>query len=314
MRAVRHVAGQIRVVDAPAPRGDGVRVRVQSAGICGSDLHAISPSSPFGPLGVTLGHEIAGLTDDGTPVAIEPLDPCGACEPCGAGDYNLCTRSAGMIFGIGRDGGMADELRVPARAIVPLPNGIALRDASLVEPLAVVVYALRRSGLHVKQRVAVVGGGTIGLCAVAAVRALGAEVALFARHDAQRAAGERLGATRPNGLYDLVIEAAGTESAVAQAVEIAKPGARVWIPGIYWGPLQMPGTAMCMKEVSLCPTLLYARHAGGRDADAAAALLAATPELPRALITHRFPLSAAAEAFAVAGDRRSGAIKVVLEP
>jgi threonine dehydrogenase-like Zn-dependent dehydrogenase len=66
--------------------------------------------------------------------------------------------------------------------------------------------------------------------------------------------------------------------------------------------------------VSLCPTLLYSRHAGGRDADAAAALLAATPELSRTLITHRFPLDAAAEAFATAADRKAGAIKVVLEP
>jgi threonine dehydrogenase-like Zn-dependent dehydrogenase len=90
---------------------------------------------------------------------------------------------------------MADEIRVPARALVPLPSGIALRDALLVEALAVVVYALRRSGLRADQRVAVVGGGTIGLCAVAAARARGAEVALVARHDAQREAGERLGAT-----------------------------------------------------------------------------------------------------------------------
>lgn len=314
MRAVRCVEGAIRVVEAPLPQGEGVRVRVKSVGICGSDLHLISPDSLFGPVAVTLGHEIAGITDDGATVAIEPLDPCGLCDSCARGDYNLCQRGPGMIFGVGRDGGMADELRVPVRALVPLPSGIAMRDASLVEPLAVVVYALRRSGLRADQRVAVIGGGTIGLCAVAAARARGAEVALFARHDAQRAAGERLGATAPSGLYDLVIEAAGTESAVAQAVEVAKPGANVWIPGIYWGPLAMPGLAMCLKGVSLCPTVLYGRHAGGRDADAAAALLATTPELPRALITHRFPLDAAPEAFATASDRRSGSIKVVLEP
>jgi threonine dehydrogenase-like Zn-dependent dehydrogenase len=313
MRAVRCVAGGIRVLDVPPPREEGVRVRMRSAGICGSDLHLVS-DNPFGPIAVTLGHELAGVTDDGTPVAIEPLAPCARCEPCLRGDYNLCALGPGMIFGVGRDGGMADELTVPARAIVPLPAGVALRDASLVEPLAVVVYALRRSGLRAGQRVVVIGGGAIGLCAVAAARARGAEVGLVARYDAQRAAGERLGAKPASGQYDVVIEAAGSESAVAQAVELAKPGASVWIPGIYWGPLAMPGLAMCMKEVSLCPTLLYGRHAGGRDADAAAALLAATPDLPRALITHRFPLDAAAEAFAVAADRRSGAIKVVLEP
>jgi len=313
MRAVRCIGGVIRVLETPQSRGDGVRVRITSAGICGSDLHLIS-DSPLGPIGVTLGHELAGTTDDGTAVAIEPLAPCESCEACARGDYNLCVLGPGMIFGVGRDGGMADELIVPARAIVPLPSAVALRDASLVEPLAVVVYALRRSGLRANQRVVVIGGGTIGLCAVAAARARGAEVALVARHETQRAAGERLGARAASGLYDVVIEAAGTESAVARAVELAKPGASVWIPGIYWGPLAMPGLAMCLKEVSLCPTVLYGRHAGGRDADAAAALLAATPELPHALITHRFPLDAAREAFAVAADKKSGAIKVVLEP
>ena len=86
------------------------------------------------------------------------------------------------------------------------------------------------------------------------------------------------------------------------------------IPGIYWGPVTVPGMAMCLKEVSLCPTTLYSRTAGGRDIDAAAALLAATPELADTLITHRFPLDAAADAFATAASRDQGAIKVVLEP
>jgi threonine dehydrogenase-like Zn-dependent dehydrogenase len=209
---------------------------------------------------------------------------------------------------------MAEAIRVPARALVPLPSGLPLRDASLVEPLAVMVYALRRAGLRASDRVAVIGGGTIGLCAVAAVRAAGAEVALEARYDAQRAAGERLGATRVSGHYDLVVEAAGSESALARAVEIAKPGGRVSIPGIYWEPVTLPGLAMGMKEVSLLPAFLYARGAVGRDVDVAAATLAVTPELPRAIITHRFPLDAAAEAFAAAASRASGAIKVVLEP
>lgn len=311
MRAVRPNGKQVQVVELPPPSGPGVRVRVRAAGICGSDLHALAVGMVSGN---TLGHEIAGVTDDGTPVAVEPIAPCGACEPCARGDYNLCLRSIGMLYGGGLDGGMADELRVEARALVRLPAGVVLADASLVEPLAVVGYALRRAGLRATQRVVVIGGGTIGLCAVAAARATGAEVALVARHDVQRAAGERLGARASSGEYDLVVEAAGSESALAHAVELAKPGATVSIPGIYWGPVAMPGLAMGLKEVALCPSFLYARHGGGRDIDAAAALLAATPELPRAIITHRFPLDSAPEAFATAASRSAGAIKVVLEP
>jgi 2-desacetyl-2-hydroxyethyl bacteriochlorophyllide A dehydrogenase len=167
--------------------------------------------------------------------------------------------------------------------------------------------------------VVVIGGGTIGLCAVAAARARGCDVALVARHDAQRAAGEQLGATvltdaSTDGGYDIVIEAAGSESALGQAVHLARPGGSVVIPGVYWGPVAVPGLAMCLKEVSLCPTALYSRTAAGRDIDAAAALLATTPGLADALITHRFPLDAAAEAFATAASRDQGAIKVVLEP
>jgi len=311
MRAVRFRDGEVTVTEV-ADGGDGVRVRVTSAGICGSDLHLLS-SPDFAPT-VTLGHEIAGVTDDNTPVAVEPLAPCGSCAPCSAGEYNLCVRGGAMLFGIGLDGGMADEVWLPERALVPLPAGVDPRDASLVEPLAVVVHSFRRANAHAAQRVAVIGGGPIGLCAVAVARALGCEVGLAARHDAQRVAGERLGAHELSGEYDLVVEAAGSESALAQAVAVAKPSSQVMIPGIYWGPVALPGLAMCLKQVSLCPTTLYGRHAAGRDVDNAAALLAATPELPAALITHRFPLDAAAEAFATAASRASGAIKVVLEP
>src|SRR5512145_1960522 len=173
MRAVRASGKTVEVVERPVPAGEGVRVRVRAAGICGSDLHMVAGRF----LGdVVLGHEVAGVTDDGTPVAIEPLSPCGACAACVRGDYNLCERGPRMIHGVGCDGGMADELRVPARALVRLPAGVALGDASLVEPLAVVLHGLRRAGLRGGERVAVVGGGAIGLCAVAAARAAGAEV------------------------------------------------------------------------------------------------------------------------------------------
>ena len=319
MRAVRAGIGTVEVCEVPAPDGPGVIVDVKAAGICGTDLHLIS-GADFPPPRVTLGHEIAGVTENGTPVAIEPLSPCGHCDPCRRGDEHLCVDSSARFFGLGLDGGMADRIEVPERCLVPLPAGIDVRDASLVEPLAVVVHSLRRSAVRTDQRVVVIGGGTIGLCAVAAARARGCEVALVARHDAQRAAGERLGATEAteateatDGGYDVVIEAAGSESALGRAIELARPGGTVMIPGVYWGPVAVPGMAWCFKEVSLCPTALYARTAGGRDIDAAAALLATTPGLADTLITHRFPLDAAAEAFATAASRDHGAIKVVLE-
>jgi len=311
MRAVRLTANGIEVVDVPPPRGDGVRVRMRSAGICGSDLHMIDHGYSTG---VTLGHELAGELSDGTPVAIEPLASCGTCELCAAGDYNLCRSEPTMIVGIMRDGGMADELLVPARCLVPLAAGVSARDACLVEPLAVAVHGLRKVGLTGAQRVAVVGAGSIGLCAVAAARSTGAEVGIVARYDAQFAAAERLGARRAEGEYDVVIECAGSASALQTSCELAKPRAKILLLSSYWDGLNLPAFLLMLKELEVFPSSMYGRHAAGRDIDGAAALLAANPEIPRTMITHRLPLDAAPDAFRIARDRKAGAIKVVLEP
>ena len=314
MRAVRCESGGVRVVEVPEPRGDGVRVRVRSAGICGSDLHLVAGSFPV--VG-TLGHEFAGALSDGTAVAVEPLAPCGDCPACVSGDYHLCRIGMGMLMGVGLDGGMADEVLVPERALVRLPAGLPLRDASLVEPLAVSLHGLRKAGLRGGTRVAVVGAGTIGLCAVAVAVSAGADVTLLARHDHQREAGERLGASvaEPGADYDLVVEAAGAPAALERAVTLCRPGGSVVLVATYWdGKLELPAFATCLREITIVPSSLYSRTGAGRDVDLAAALLAGRPEIARTLITHRFPLDAAAEAFACAADRSSGVIKVVLEP
>ena len=304
----------MRVVDVPSPTGEGVRVRVRSAGICGSDLHLVGGAFPVAG---TLGHEFAGELADGTAVAVEPLDPCGVCPACACGDYHLCRLGPAMLFGVGPDGGMADEVLVPERALVQLPQRLELRDASLVEPLAVSLHGLRKAGLRGGTRVAVVGAGTIGLCAAAIAVDAGADVTLVARHDHQREAGERLGASvgDPGVDYDLVVEAAGAPEALERAVMLCRPGGSVVLVATYWhGKIELPAFATCLREITIVPSSLYGRTGAGRDIDLAAALLARRPEIARTLITHRFPLDAAAEAFECAANRSSGVIKVVLEP
>jgi L-iditol 2-dehydrogenase len=310
MRAVRCLEGVPSLVQAPAPSGEGVKVHVVSAGICGSDLHLLQWNLPF-----VMGHEVAGTLDDGTPVAVEPIAPCWVCGPCLDGAYNRCIQGPGMVMGVGREGGMAEQCQVPATAIALLPTGIDLGDACLVEPLAVAVHGVRQGRIGATQRVAVVGGGAIGQAALIAAQAVGATVDLEARHDTQREAASRLGAGTVNGDYDVVVEAGGTASALARAVELCRPGGRVVLLGTYWeGGVVMPGIEICMKEIELVPACMYARSGPSRDFDVAAAVLAARPEIADTLITHRFPLEAVAEAFAVARDRAAGAIKVVLEP
>ena len=300
------------MVDVAEPTGDGVRVRVASAGICGSDLHLVDSQAVDG---TTLGHEIAGYTDAGTAVAVEPVVSCGACACCIAGDNGLCADALPQLIGIGRDGGMAEQVLVPEHLLVALPSGIDVMNASLVEPLAVTVRSLHRAGVHDGADVAVIGGGSIGLCAVAVARHMGARVELLARHEHQLEAGARLGAVpATDAPVPIVIEAAGTESALAAAVEKAAPKGTVGIPGTYWDPVTLPGMLMGVKEVSLVPSAMYGRTTGPRDVDVAAHILADEPGIADVLVTHRFPLDGAPEAFAVAADRSHGAIKVVLEP
>ena len=221
---------------------------------------------------------------------------------------------ARTIYGIGRDGGMAEELCVERSCLVPLPATVALSSACLVEPLAVAIHACVRGRVQPGEKVAVIGAGAIGLASVAALQSLGCEVDLSARHVAQHEAGERLGAGLSLGSdYDAVFDAAGSTESLREAIERVRPRGRVILEASYFGDLVVSGLLLTMKEIELIPAMMYGWHAGGREIDSAAALLAARPELPDALITHRFPLDAAPEAFRIAADRGAGAIKVVLE-
>ena len=339
MKSVRSIDGKPQVVDVPAPSGEGIRLKVKSSGICGSDLHMLDLGI-FGP-DFTIGHEFAGLLEDGTPVAIEPVMYCGDCVPCDRGDYNLCHRAGTDVLGFGNDGGMAEEVLVAPEQLVRLPDEDLVKDACLVEPLAVCARALRLAGLDGKAnvvseagsppKVAIVGGGTIGQCALAVARHAGAPATLIARHDSQREAGLRLGAEVPDAVapdsdspdvaaalpdssFDIVVDAAGTPDALQLCARLAAPGAAMSLVSTYWTGLELPGIEICMKEIRLYPSIMYGRYDNTRDADHAAAVLASNPEIPKAIITHRYPLDAAPEAFATARDRASGAIKVVLEP
>ncbi len=283
---------------------------MRSSGICGSDLHMIE----WGPMPVTLGHEVAGHLDDGSPVAVWPLVACGTCDRCAAGEVSQCRTGPGQVYGIGRDGGMADVLVVDPVCIVPLPDGLDVGDAALVEPIACGVHALRRAGVRVGDRASVVGAGAIGLGAAAAAHWMGADVDVAARHPAQQRAAAQIGVgPDPRGEYDVVVDAAGTDGAIAKCVELVRPGGTIALLASYWETVAFP-QFFTMKEPVLVGANMHGRDATGTDMEAAAEMLADLPEASRAIITHRFPLERAREAFTVAANRAAGAIKVVLEP
>jgi threonine dehydrogenase-like Zn-dependent dehydrogenase len=310
MRGVRSTEQGIRVVDLVATPADGVRVSVASSGICGSDLHLAS----FGPSSVTLGHEFCGRLDDGTPVAVLPIVACGRCERCLAGDDQQCASVLGAMYGISLDGGLADEAWVDPRCATALPPGLPLDQACLVEPIAVALHGINRAGVVSGMRVLVIGAGPIGLCAIAAARSIGASVDLVAHRARRIDAGERLGAgTAIETGYDIVLEAAGKQGSMDTAIELVRPGGTISILGNFWDPVAL-GLGFQLKEVTLLPSFTYGHHHGMSEFEDAVRVLGATPDLAETIITHRFSLDDAAEAFRVAGDRSTDAIKVVIDP
>jgi 2-desacetyl-2-hydroxyethyl bacteriochlorophyllide A dehydrogenase len=311
VRAVRVSGpGTVEVREVEPVAGDGVRIKVVSAGICGSDQHLAAMGFPA----VTIGHEIAGVLDDGTAVAIEPVAACGECDGCLAGHEQLCREILARIYGLALDGGMADEILVAPRCVIALPATIEPSDASLIEPLAIAIHGFNRAGVTPGERVLVIGGGSIGLNALAVARHRGVAADLATRHGHQLSAGEALGAgTVPGTDYDVVIDAAGTQSSIEEAIRRLRPGGRVLLLGSWWSPVQL-GADLAVKEITLFPSSMYGHHHGSREFTEAVDVLAARPDIAATLITHRFALDDAAQAFRVAGDRASGAIKVVLHP
>ena len=308
MKAVRIEKSKPRLVDLEQPQGGGVLVKVGSVSICGSDLHMIKNGWAEGAV---LGHEFAGTTPDGSAVAVEPFFGCGGCSLCDDGFNALCAQST--IIGGTVAGGMAEYVEVPESTLVPLPGGMPLSIASLVEPMAVAFHGLNQARVAANDRVLVVGAGAIGLAVAAALKSRGIACDIVTRYPAQCTVAEALGANPdPGEGYDVAIDAVGTTASVADCVERVKPRGRISMVGCFWDPTEVPMT-FCTKEQELIASFTYKCRRPGRTFEEAVSALAANPSIATALVTHRFPLEAAEEAFATAADRASGAIKVVFD-
>lgn len=297
------------MVTVDPPTGEGVLVKVASSSICGSDLHLIEMGVVEGRI---IGHEFAGTTPNGTAVAIDPTLGCGLCHSCVDGERLDC-ETGRSLMGVRTDGGMAEQVIVDPAMLVPLPSGLDVGIAALVEPLAVAAHVVRRVAAVQGERVAVIGGGPIGLAVTAILRDRGIEPVLFARYDHQKAAGEALGARLGGDEgFDVVVDAVGTTASIAEGVERLRSRGRIGLVGYLWQPAMLD-MAVCSKEVSIVPASGYSGVAPDRDLDLAARVLAERPDIADAMVTHRFPLDGAVEGFAAAADRASGAIKVLFE-
>ena len=299
--------------DVPEPDGNGVLLSMAEAGICGSDLHMVR--SGMAP--VTIGHEFGGHLPDGTLVAVRPTGECGTCAACARGFQNACADTWGDCHGISIDGGLSDRVIVDPSRTVPMGPTARPVDAALVEPLAVSLHGVRRVGPRPGSRALVVGAGSIGLLAAVALRSWGVETDIVARHPHQAAAAEALGArvveSPQPGTYLCAFDAVCTQQTIDLCVTACAPGGTIGEFGMFWEPVRMTN-AMMFKEVSVVPAIAYTHSASHDDFRQAAEILSVDRAIADALVTHTFTLGEAVEAFRVAGDRSTGAIKVHLVP
>jgi len=318
----------------PEPAPGWVRVAVTAVGICGTDLHIYG--GMLGDVsGLQPGHEVAGVIDaigdgvmlaTGTKVALEPLTACGHCFQCGTGHRNRCPEH--RLFGVTARGGMTEFMSVPAECLHPLPADLNDNVAALAEPMAVCVRGVRLGGVGLGDRVAVLGAGSIGALSVLAAREAGAgEIFVTARYPHQAALAQALGATRVFATIEQMTEALGTASmdvvietvggranSLTEAVNVAGRGATIAMLGVFEGSPGIPGLTFAERELTLVGSYCYARAARVGDFALATSLLSKyRTELPE-LVTHRFKLDQVASAYAAAGDKKSGSIKVQIEP
>lgn len=260
MKAVQLVSvGSVDLVELPdpVPTEHELLIRVTAAGMCGSDRHLVSGEYPGEPP-VVLGHEFEGVVVTasgesdlvvGERVTVDPNISCGMCRPCTSGLVAHCERLS--AYGVDRDGGFAELVRVLPRQAHRLPTELAPHLGALSEPLSCCLRAMDIADIQPGQSVVVIGGGVMGQLLVQLARLAGATTVVLATRQAERRAlAESLGATHsvdpsagttgeliagrggvlPGGA-DVVFEAAGASGTLPDAIAAVRAAGTVVVVG-----------------------------------------------------------------------------------
>jgi len=332
--AVLHAFNDVRVEEreVPTPGPDEVLVQVEACGICGTDIKIIThgmPSQPaFGDF--IIGHEYAGRIvargetvdefDVGDRIAVEIHKGCGRCRNCIMGNYTACLNYGNLAKGhrangFTANGGFAGYAVNHVNTLTKLPDHISFDESTMVTTAGSSIYALDMAGGYIAgDTIVILGPGPIGLMALQAAKALGAGTVILTGTRKERLElGQQLGADHvinaktddsvekvlelTNGLgADLVLEAAGSESSLQQAIEMVRKGGKISIAAFYKKPVTADISMAVRNGVNLYTLMGQGKIVG------------------KPLITHTFPLEEINEALATYVERRDGAMKVVVHP
>ena len=259
----------LREVEQPIAGQDEHLIRIQAVGICGSDMHAYLGHDDRRPAPLVLGHEAAGVIEDGPlkgrRVTINPLVTCGECTYCRAGRENLCpTRQ--IISMPPREGAFAQFVAMPERNLVEVPDEVPLDKAALAEPLAVSWHAARLAlqalDPSMDPRAIVIGGGAIGLAAALSLMAMGVgSVQVVEPNDLRRAyLRDRCGqdaVAQAQGTAALVVDAVGYGATREVASHIVAPGGVIVHVGLGDSNDGLDIRRLTLQEITLIGTYTY---------------------------------------------------------
>lgn len=336
---------EIREFPKPQVDDDTVIVRAEGIGICGSNLHWWNGGGPATrllqfPMPGAGGHEFAGEVVEvgarvkrvkvGDRVAVDQFESrsCGSCVYCASGLFTQCLNMGQLGLE-----GFVEYLKFSERGLYKIPHGVETHAAALVQPYACSVSAVRRAGILGGETVVVLGAGVLGLCAAATAKTLGAEkVILTAKYEAQKSLAAKFGADVvvasggddlvkriveecPAGGADIVVETVGGHApTLAQGLEIVRPAGKLVVLGLWDELVAIDSWLAILKDV----TMMFVLNHGviGHMADYQLCLdwMASRKVPAQDLVTHVLPLDGIDEAFRIAADKSSGAVKVIIRP
>jgi threonine dehydrogenase-like Zn-dependent dehydrogenase len=306
--------------DAAPAEGEQL-IRIDSVGICGSDMHAYLGHDNRRPAPLILGHEAAGVIvggrRDGDRVTINPLVTCGTCPACMAGRENLCPGRQ-IISMPPREGAFAQWVAMPEVNLVSVPDNVSLEKASLAEPLAVSWHAVKlgMAALHpsMDRKALVLGGGAIGLAASLALTAMGIEDVSVVepnpvRRDYLNARCGVAAIETAEGSFPIVVDAVGYAATRKRASALATPGGVILHIGLGEDLGGLDVRRMTLQEIAFIGTYTYT---AGDFRETAQAIF--DGRLGPLDWTERRALSDGNRAFSDIRNGRTPAPKIILDP
>lgn len=326
-------------IPTPSPKTpDDVLIKMETVGVCGSDVHYYADGKigsqvieyPF-----VVGHECAGMIVDvganvktvapGDRVAIDPAIYCEECDQCRIGRHHTCRKLLFLGCPGQIEGCLSEFVVMPAKCCIKIPDSMTFDQATISEPLAIGVYAVKRSIPMKNAKIAILGSGPIGLSVMLPAKARGAErVYMTDKLDSRLKLAKEMGADwigNPDqtdivddivklepGLLDVVFDCCGQQEALDQAVELLKPGGKLMLIGIPRADRvsfvidQMRRKEICVQNVR-------------RQVDCAEAainMMADDTLNVDAMVTHHFPFDKTAEAFELVDAYRDGVVKAMI--